>query len=109
MPKKAKYAGKISAKLKPEQIKAITPPAKKARKLPLYDFRYKGSNTNTDATTTINKSVISKYAPIISAIAINPAEIADNDITLLFIIYNYNTYCTTYSYNTLLSNNQHNR
>ena len=100
MPKKVKYAGKISVKLRPEHNSAITPPAKKARKLPLYDFKYKGSNTNTDATATISKSVISKYAPIISAMAINPAEIADKDITLLFIICNYSTYCTTNSYNT---------
>ena len=54
--------------------------------------------TKAEAITTVNKSANSKYAPIVSIIATNAAEIADKDITLLFIIYNNN--CKAYPYST---------
>ena len=57
MPKKAKYAGKIiEKKLKPLHIKAIKPPTKKAKTLPLYDFKYNGKITKIEATITENRS-----------------------------------------------------
>ena len=56
--------------------------------------------TETEEITKQNKSAISKYAPIVKTIAEKPAEIADIETILLFII--YNTYYKAYPYNTML-------
>ena len=54
--------------------------------------------TKTDVATTMKISKNSKYAPTVKKRAINPADIAEIDISLLFIIYNKKN--TSYQDNT---------
>ena len=100
IPKKTKYATitKENKKVGKQISKLIAPPTKQLRKLPLYDFKYKGIKTNTDDTTVQKISTKDTYDPNIKNIATKPADIADNAKTLLFIT--YNTCYKAYPYNT---------
>ena len=77
-------------KLKPLIKKPIIPPAKKVKKHALYERKYVGNSTNMQVNITAIKSKNSIYAPIDNKIAIIADDIADKEISLLFIIYNNN-------------------
>ena len=87
LPKNKKKAGiTTTVTLKPEKIKAITPPDKKDKKPALYDLKYSGSKTVTDERVKQNKSAIETYAPIVKIIAVMAAVIAETARSLLFIV-----------------------